>query len=269
MSSASQAVEFMPTHIDVGAQRVSMQVAGSGPTLVLFHSLLADASSFALIAGQLAATHRVLLLDLPGFGDSDRVDGGLEAVADRVASALQQFAADGKMIFLGNGYGGFVALLTAIRHPELAARLVLADCGAKFSEPGRAAFLGMSAAAAKGGLGLIADVAMRRLFAPSYQALHPELIARRKARFLELDMQTFHNACQALAGLDLLDQLASVKVPALVLVGEMDEATPPAMSSELATGLPNAELVVLSDCAHVPQLQAPELFLASIAKFIG
>ena len=146
---------------------------------------------------------------------------------------------------------------------------MLADCGAKFSEPGRAAFLGMSAAAAKGGLGLIADVAMRRLFAPSYQALHPELIARRKARFLELDLQTFHNACQALAGLDLLDQLASVKVPALVLVGEMDEATPPAMSSELAAGLPNAELVVLSDCAHVPQLQAPELFLASIAKFIG
>jgi 3-oxoadipate enol-lactonase len=57
-------------------------------------------------------------------------------------------------------------------------------------------------------------------------------------------------------------------VPVLVLVGEHDEATPPPMSHELAAGLPNARLKVLAGCAHVPQLQAPEMFLDAIGDFL-
>ena len=49
----------------------------------------------------------------------------------------------------------------------------------------------------------------------------------------------------------------------------MDEATPAPMSIELAAGLPNARLVILPGLAHVPQLQAPEQFLAALAGFIG
>ena len=293
----------------LGSGRVSLQVGGSGRPLVLFHSLLADRTSFDLVAPRLAQRHRVIALNLPGFGESDFVDGGLEAVADRgsfdplaqllaqthrvvmldlpgfagshpvtggleavadrVADAIRALQLEQAPIVLGNGYGGFVALLTAIRHPGLAARLVLADCGAAFSDAGRAAFRGMSAAAGKGGLAAVADVAMRRLFAPDFQAAHPELIARRRERFLDIAPPTFHAACAALAALDLRPQLPAVRVPALVLVGEMDEATPPAMSTELAAGLPDARLVVLPGCAHVPQLQAPELFLSAIAEFIG
>jgi 3-oxoadipate enol-lactonase len=245
-----------------------MHIGGAGRPLVLFHSLLADRTSFDRIAPALAATHRVVALDLPGFGDSDPVGGGLEAIADRIAAAIEAMEFADKPILLGNGYGGFIALLVAIRHPDLAERLVLADCGAVFSEPGRAAFRGMSAGAEKGGLAAIADVAMRRLFAPDYQADHPTVIAERKERFLAVDPRTFHAACAALAALDLREHLASVRVPTLVVVGELDEATPPPMSKDLAAGLPTAQLVVLPGCAHVPQLQAPELFLSTIGPFI-
>jgi 3-oxoadipate enol-lactonase len=262
-------VEFRPVALALGAARMTMQVGGSGRPLVLFHSLLADRTSFDLIAAPLAARHQVIALNLPGFGGSEAVEGGLEAVADRIAEALEALRLPEKSIFLGNGYGGFVALLTAMRHPALVERLVLADCGAAFSEPGRAAFRGMSAAAEKGGLAAVADVAMRRLFAPEYQALHPELIADRKERFLAIDPRTFHAACSALAALDLRPRLSSVRQPVLVLVGEMDEATPPPMSHELAAGLPDARLVVLPGCAHVPQLQAPDVFLAAISGFLA
>jgi 3-oxoadipate enol-lactonase len=159
--------------------------------------------------------------------------------------------------------------MALIRHPELASRVVLADCGAAFSEPGRAAFRGMSAGVEKGGLAAIADVAMRRLFAPAYQAEHPELVAERRERFLAMSTRTFHAAAAGLAALDLRPHLAGMKRPALVLVGEFDEATPPPMSVELAAGLPDAKLVVLPGLAHVPQLQAPEQFLAAVARFIS
>jgi 3-oxoadipate enol-lactonase len=78
----------------------------------------------------------------------------------------------------------------------------------------------------------------------------------------------FQAACSALAELDLRPQLAAVKVPVLVLVGEHDEATPPSMSHELAAGLPNARLQIIPGCAHVPQLQSPDVFLDMIGGFL-
>jgi 3-oxoadipate enol-lactonase len=90
----------------------------------------------------------------------------------------------------------------------------------------------------------------------------------RREAFLKTDPQVLQAACAQLAELDLRSELAGVKVPVLVLVGEHDEATPLPMSRELAAGLPNARLKVLGGCAHVPQLQSPEMFLDAIGDFL-
>ena len=255
--------------ITIGNNKLSLDVSGSGTPIVLFHSLLADSTSFAPLAEELVKTHQVISLNLPGCEGSDFVGGDLNTIADHIAQGIQSLELPEKPIFLGNGYGGFIALITSIRHPQLASRLVLADCGAMFSEPGRAAFKGMSAAAKEKGLEAIADVAMRRLFAPEFQEQNPALVAERKKRFLALNSDTFHGACAALAGLDIRDQLSKVTQPVLVLVGELDEATPSAMSVELHAGLPNASLNILPGLAHVPQLQAPSTFMEAIRDFIN
>jgi 3-oxoadipate enol-lactonase len=184
-----------------------------------------------------------------------------------MAEAVRDAAGHEAAIVLGNGYGGFVALQMAIRHPGIAAKFILADCGAAFSEPGRQAFRNMAAATAKG-LSAITDVAMRRLFAPEFQAQHPDLMRDRREAFLKTDPDVFRAACGALAELDLRPELTKVKIPVLVLVGEHDEATPPPMSHELAKGLPNARLEIIAGCAHVPMLQAPEIFLKAIGGFL-
>ncbi len=266
---SAEEVVFREVDTAAGEYRVNARVAGEGPPIVLFHSLLADNTSFDAIAGPLSVGHQVVLLNLPGFGASDPAQGSLENVADRVAAAVKAMGFTQAPVFIGNGYGGFVALLTAIRHQGIAARLVLADCGAAFSESGRAAFRGMSAVAAQKSLAAVADVAMLRLFSPQFQSEHPDIIEERRKRFLAVDPQTFHNACSALATLDMREQLSSLTVPVLVLVGEHDEATPPVMSQELAALLPNARLKVIPGCAHVPQLQDPTLFLEESLDFIN
>ena len=250
------------------AGTVNAAVAGEGPPLFLFHSLLSDRASFDAIVPELSKIFRVIVPELPGFGRSQAVTGGLAAVADRMAEMVKH-AADGEdAIVLGNGYGGFVALQMAIRHPKIAAKLVLADCGAAFSEPGREAFRNMAAASKAKGLAAITDVAMRRLFAPEFQAAHPDLMQDRREAFLRTDPEVFRAACDALATLDLRPELGQVKVPVLVMVGEHDEATPPPMSHELAASLPQAHLEIIPGCAHVPQLQSPRLFLDVIADFL-
>ena len=55
----------------------------------------------------------------------------------------------------------------------------------------------------------------------------------------------------------------------LAVVGELDEATPPAMAHEVVAGLPNAKLVILDGLAHVPQLQAPRRFLDAVVPFLS
>jgi 3-oxoadipate enol-lactonase len=240
--------------------------AGKGTPLVLLHSLLSDRASFDAIAPELAKSFRVIVPELPGFGRSQTVSGGLPEIADRMAAAVREAGNDA--IVLGNGYGGFVALQMAIRHPGIATRFIFADCGAAFPEAGRDAFRNMAAASKAKGLAAITDVAMRRLFAPEFQAANPELMADRRAAFLRTDEDVFRAACAQLAEFDLRPELHKVKVPALVLVGEQDEATPPPMSHELAAGLPEARLTIIAGCAHVPQLQAPKIFLDAIADFL-
>src|SRR5947209_4123685 len=248
---------------------VNAAQSGNGPPLVLFHSLLSDRASFDRIVPELSEKFRVIVPELPGFGQSEAVSGGLAAVADRMAGVVDDCADGDDVMVLGNGYGGFVALQMAIRHPNIATRLILADCGAAFSEPGREAFRNMAAASSAKGLSAITDVAMRRLFAPEFQAAHPELMRDRREAFLKTDPDVFRAACDALAKLDLRPELNQVKVPVLVLVGEHDEATPPPMSHEIAAGLPQARLKILAGCAHVPQLQAPAAFLAAIGDFLS
>jgi 3-oxoadipate enol-lactonase len=109
---------------------------------------------------------------------------------------------------------------------------------------------------------------MRRLVAPEFQAQHPDLMADRREAFLRADGEVFRAACNELAELDLRPELGKVRIPVLVLVGEHDEATPPPMSIELAAGLPNAQLEIIPGCAHVPQLQAPDMFLDAMGDFL-
>ena len=259
---------FTSQQIKINNKNLSFKIAGTGQPIILFHSLLADQSSWDLITPTLVQSHQVIQLSLPGFDESDFVGGSLDLIADHIAMCIQSLKLEQKPIFMGNGYGGFVALNTAIRHPLLPSKLVLADCGACFTEPGRAAFRGMSENAKNKGLMAIADVAMRRLFAPSYQEQHPQLITERKEKFLKINLDTFHGACGALSTMDLRPQVKTLAIPSLVIVGELDEATPAPMSVELAELLPQAELKILSGLAHVPQLQDPQAFLNAIHPFI-
>ena len=192
---------------------------GEGPPLFLLHSLLSDRASFDAVAPQLSRFFRVIVPELPGFGGSQAVGGSLTEVADRMAEAVRDGGGEDTIV-LGNGYGGFVALQMIIRHPDIATRLILADCGAAFSPSGREAFRTMAAVSKAKGLAAITDVAMRRLFAPDFQAQHPELMADRREAFLNTDPQLFRAACAQLAELDLRGELAKVKVPVLVITAQ-------------------------------------------------
>src|SRR5258707_2611640 len=103
---------------------------GNGQPLFLLHSLLSDRASFDAIVPRLSQSFRVIVPELPGFGQSRAVSGGLADVADRMAEAVTDAAGKDEAIVLGNGYGGFVAAPKATCHPPKAnPRTLCAFCG--------------------------------------------------------------------------------------------------------------------------------------------
>jgi len=254
--------------LEVKGATFEYEQQGEGPDLVLLHSLLTDRRSFAAVVPALSRSRRVTVPSLPGFGRSSPETGSIEARADRVADFLRGLAPGRPLDVLGNGYGGFIAVALAARHPGVVRRLVLVDAGAAFPEEGRAPFRSMAAAVRKDGIKAILDGAVRRIFSEEYLAAHPAAIAERKAVLLEADPAQFAAACDALARVDLRDALQRISSPTLVVVGTRDAATPPALARELAAGIARAKLVELPGCGHCPPLEQPQELLRAIEPFL-
>jgi pimeloyl-ACP methyl ester carboxylesterase len=243
---------------------------GAGPDLVVLHSLLADRHAFDPVLPALAARHRVTLFNLPGFHGSQPTPLALmDAYVAAVEDGFQEFGIGNDSILIGNGFGGTVALAFAIAHPERIAKLVLSDAAACFPTEGRKQFEIMAQKVADAGLGAVAEIAAKRVYAPAYLAAHPEAIEERKQVLLEIDAKAFQAACKILQAADLEWQLHRMQVPTLVVCGEFDQATPPALNKAIADKVPGARYVELPGCGHCPPLEQPEQFIAAIKDFVG
>jgi 3-oxoadipate enol-lactonase len=240
---------------------------GKGRDLILLHSLLSDRTAFDRIAPRLATERRVWLVNLPGFGASSPAGPGLEDFADRIAEQLPKLGLSGDADLLGNGFGGFVSVALATRHGRLFDRLVLVDTGAAIPPEGKGAFHAMAERVEAGGMETVLATALQRMFPDDFLAMHPEIAEERKASLRAVRAEYFAAACRALAKFDRRAELGTIRNPTLVVVGLRDTATPPALSHELAAGIPGASLVELPHCGHSPHIQDPESFWQVVKPF--
>lgn len=250
------------------ASTITATAAGEGPDLVLLHSLLTDRGVWDPVVPALARERRVWVVDLPGYGGSDPAPADIGVHADRIAAFLDDRGLAEDTSVMGNGLGAVVALALAVRHGARFDRLVIAGGAATFPGEAKQPFVTMAEHVRADGMAGIVDLAVRRIFTEEYLAAHPDAIEERRAVLLRSDPEAFATACDALRAVDLSDDLGAVTNPTLVVVGDADQATPPARARELVDGIPDAQLVVLPDCAHAPQLQHPNEFLAAIAPFL-
>ena len=244
--------------------------AGQGRDLVILHSLLADRTAFDPVLPALTAKFRVTLINLPGFHGSQPLplalmDGYIAAIED----GFEEFGIGNDSVLIGNGFGGTVALAFALAHPERIAKLVLSDAAACFPPQGREAFAVMAQKVAEAGLGAVAEIAAKRVHSPAYLQAHPEAIEQRKQVLLGINSKAFQAACKILQETDLTPLLHHLRVPTLVVCGELDQATPPALNKQIVEKVAAAKYFQLPGCGHCPPLEQPEQFIAAIKDFVG
>lgn len=243
---------------------------GEGRDLVLLHSLFADRHAFDPVLPTLAAKHRVTLFNLPGFhGSQPAMLALMDAYLAVIEDGFDEFGITKDLVLIGNGFGGTVALAFALAHPERISKLVVSDAAAGFPPEGREAFAVMAQKVADGGLGSIAEIAAKRVFSPAYLSAHPEKIEERKKVLMGIDPKAFQAACRILQETDLVPLLHHMKVPTIVVCGEFDQATPPALNKQIVEKVPGAKYVELPGCGHCPPLEQAEQFLAAIKDFVG
>ncbi len=247
---------------------IDLEHRGSGPDLVILHSLLADRGAFERAAPALARNRRVWLLNLPGYGASVPGGSSVEDYADRIAEVIRTLKLEGTDL-LGNGFGGFIAVAMAARHGELLRRLIAAPALAAFPEAAKQPLRGLAERVAREGMSGALDVAIRRMFPEAFIAAHPGIVEERRQALAKADPDCFRTACLALANLDLSSVLKDIRNETLVAAGTEDATTPPALARKLAAEIPNAAFRELAGCGHCPQIENPPLFVQAVEDFLS
>jgi 3-oxoadipate enol-lactonase len=263
--------EVGPTSVAADGGTVAVQVEGAEPPLVLLHSLLTDGAAFSAVVPQLAQHRRVFRLGLPGFGGSTALPGEptITDYADRVATAIDALDLGRNTAILGNGFGSFVAAMTAARHGGRLESMIACNTGLAFPADRRGAFTAMALRVTEGGMAAVLDVAVERIFPPGYLDGRPALAARCRAVLAAMDPGAFAAACKALAALDLSGDVAGVTVPTLVIAGELDQTTPAFMATGLAAAIAGSRLVVIPECGHCPQIEQPDALVGTLVPFLA
>lgn len=275
--------------IEVGGLRVHYKQAGSGePLILLLHGFGANTASWRKVMAPLAGLGTVVAYDRPGFGLTERpLDETLrtwpgpnpyspDAQADQVVALIQALGFE-RAILAGNSAGGTVAMHTYLRHPERVQAIVFVDA-AIYTGGGAPEWIKPLLRTPQ--LRRLGPLVSRSLVAQSDRLL--ALAWHDPSRITPEDITAYRIAAQvenwdralweltlASRDLRLAERVAEVRVPALVITGDDDRIVPTDESIRLARELPDAELVVIPACGHLPQEECPEAFVAAVQEFVA
>ena len=267
------------TRID--GREVTYVDAGDGPALVLVHGLGASWQSWLENIPDFAGDHRVVAMDLPGFGCSEMPEGdiSIEYYAQWTLRLLDQLGVDTAAV-VGNSMGGFIAAEMAIRNPNRVQRLGVVSAAVFWQTYRRAQPLvqlaRMSDAIVARALTRVTDdIATRprlRAWALATAGFrYPHLICKELAHELVRSARRtdgFLPALEALADFPLEEELPKISCPALIVWGAHDTLVPVKDAKRMEDLIPDARRVVFERTGHVAMLERPERFNCVLREFL-
>ena len=215
---------------------------------------------------QFGASRRTLAFDYPGYGESDplveRSGAPHDQFAEAILAALDALGLD-QVHLCGLSLGGVVAIAIAHRAPARLASLIIADSFAR--HPDGTAIAERSLAASSD----MAALANARI--PHLLGANPpdQLVAQLVEVMSNIDPAAFRFASRAVWLADQRDRAAAIAAPTLIICGECDRVTPPALSEELAAIVAGSRLAIIPVAGHLPSLEQSALFNRHLADFIG
>lgn len=257
---------------------------GDAPPVVLIHGIGASVEAWTPTLPALVPDHRVVALDLVGYGYTDKprdAPYSFPYFADFVRQAMDRLEITQAAV-IGHSLGGGVALKLAETVPSRVTRLVAVDAAGLGTE-GLSVVYQLMVIPGLGRLLTRTDPPWVRRFLeglfhdPDYVTdamvdLNIEMMSQPGARAAYLStirsIATVFGPRKDVVA-DIVGELDAITAKTLVVWGQQDEAIPMAHGETAVEGIPDAELVILEDCGHMPMVEQRGAFNAEVRAFLA
>jgi len=250
---------------------------GEGFPIVLIHGYTGNSRNWALTAPALAERFRLISVDLRGLGLSAKPLSedayALETMAKDVYELLKSLDVT-ECVLVGHSMGGMVSQLLVLNHPEIVRALVLVDTAAEVPkgllyDERRKQRERLVQIARDQGMGAVFEEQER--ITPLHPALaaNPRFVEIWREQFLMTSREAYIAGARGMASRrSLLDELAAIEIPTLVICGEKDE---PFLdpSRQMHEAIDGSELVIIAGAGHGPQMETPAEFNRVLLAFLA
>lgn len=276
-----------PVHTALDDPEVAYVDQGSGPgTLVLVHGLASNLGFWRYNIPALAERYRVIAVDLPGYGRSDKSGDypyTLSFFAQAIVDLIEELELD-DVTLVGQSMGGQIAMVTALQHPDAVDRLVLVDpAGIEGFDDGEGAWL--RSVYTIDGIRATPEDAIRRNLSLNFHEWDDRLewMVEERARIARTDeFDLFADAVINSVGA-MLDEpttpyLERIRQPTLLVYGKYDGLIPnpylhPGFTADVfeegARRIPDATLVEIDDAGHLVMIERPDAFNEAVLDWLA
>jgi 3-oxoadipate enol-lactonase len=244
---------------------VDMRGPDGAPAVVFSNSLGTDLRLWDALLAHLPTGLRLVRYDTRGHGLSACAPGdwSIRDLAQDAAALIDALGL-GPVVFVGLSMGGMIGQQLAADRPDLVRALVLSNTAARMGDA--ALWHDRIAAIRVNGLGVLAPAILDRWFGPAFRP-RPEA-ALWGAMLTRTPPEGYLACCKAIAGADLTDSTARLRLPVLAIAGAKDGACPPAMVAATAALIPGAITQTLAGVGHLPCVEAPTAYATLLQPFL-
>lgn len=210
---------------------------------------------------------RVVRYDTRGHGGSPVPAGpyDIDDLVDDVVALLDDLGVE-RAHFVGLSLGGMTGMRLAAREPDRVDQLVVLCTGAHL-EPS-SAWHDRAATVRRNGSAAVAEEVVARWFTPGLLASDPALKVASETMVARTPAEGYASCCEAIATMDLRDDLATITAPTLAIAGANDPATPPPHLAQIADSVRDGRLLVVADAGHLANAQQAESITPAIIQHL-
>lgn len=242
------------------------------PAIIFLHGVGLDKTCWNAQVSALEGHARVITYDLLGHGECRKPDRDL-TLHDYVEQLRELMDASGvdKAVLVGFSFGGLTLQLFATTYPERVEKLVIMGAVYRRTPEQIAAVAGRLETAEREGPEAIISAALARWYAPEYQAAHPEVIEATKTRLKNNVPHEFLTAYRIFVTSDHLvtGKLEQIKAPTLVIAGELDPGSTPAMAEVMVSEIPDARLCIIPGARHMLPVESADAVNEALIEFLN
>jgi 3-oxoadipate enol-lactonase/4-carboxymuconolactone decarboxylase len=255
--------------IQANATTLNYELSGpsGAPVVVFSNSLGTSMAMWDALLPALRGRYRTLRYDTRGHGGSPVRDEPAEIadLASDLTGLLDALGIDRAHV-VGLSLGGMTAQSVASHAPDRVLSLTLMATSAHM--PTEAAWNERAATVRARGMAAIASAVMGRWFTAGFVDRSPDAVAAVRKAFVATDPNGYAICCEAIGRMDLRPALTRIVAPTLVIAGRADPATPVAMAEEICASIPQAELTILPQAAHLLAIERADAAGATLLGFL-